>query len=177
MSYGVYGHATGEGATYAGFFAGDVEVTGTLAWGSDRKLKEGIEGLGGSGVLAKLMRLKPRKYKYKRDRRGKRLGFTDRTRYGLVAQEVEAVFPELVSERRHVLPSAEEAWDGAGAAPSGPSELVAYKALNYVDLIPLLVQALQEQQALLTAQQALLKGQQAEIEALKRKVQQAPKRK
>ena len=156
LVYGLYAVAGGTASErYAGYFSGDVHVTGTLTHASDGKLKEGVEALGGGEVLSKLMRLRPRRYKYKRDGRGKRLGFSGKARYGFIAQEVEQVFPDLVSEETHALP--EEPGEGEEGS-AGSAELVTYKALNYTDLIPLLVQALQEQQARIEALEAQLGG-------------------
>ena len=162
-AYGVYARTAGSGTRYAGFFEGDVEVTGTLTWGSDRKFKEAVEDLAGSSVLERIMQLKPKKYRYKQDKRGKKMGFSEKERFGFIAQELEAVFPELVSEKTHTLPAVEaepEPWDGEGTPPEPvilePAEQVSYKALNYVDLVPLLVQAVQEQQAEIAALEAAL---------------------
>ena len=153
---------------------GDAVIDGE-AWAhgqlvtSDGRFKEDLAPLSGEGALGKLGRLRPKTYRYKRDKLGRRLGLPGGMRYGLVAEEVEQVLPELVRERRRVLPAVEAspvaAWDGEGPLPEPvvlePAREVTYKAVNYAELVPLLVRAVQEQQALLMAQQG-------EIEALKK---------
>ena len=143
---------------------GDAVIDGE-AWAhgqlvtSDGRFKEALAPLSGEGALGKLARLKPKRYKYKRDRLGKRLGLPAGARYGLVAEEVEAVLPELVRERRRVLPAVEAspvaAWDGEGPLPEPvilePAREVTYKAVNYAELVPLLVRAVQEQQGEIAA--------------------------
>ena len=121
------------------------------------------------------MRLKPKRYEYKRDRRGKRLGLSGgEERYGFLAEEVEAVLPELVREERHALPAvvAGPAADGEGrpveAEVLEPAEAVTYKALNYTDLIPLLVRAVQEQQQEIKRQRGRIAVLEARLKARKR---------
>ena len=162
-AYGVHARTWGDGTRYAGYFEGAVHVTGTFTQASDGKFKEDVEDLGGDAVLGKLLALKPKKYKYKQDQRGKKMGFSDRERFGFLAEEVEGVFPELVSDETHVLPA------GAPVADSEAPELaeveeVTYKALNYLDLIPLLVQAVQEQQAEIEALRVALEGAGIKVE-------------
>ena len=169
VAYGVYGTVAGpySAMKYAGYFMGDVQVTGTFTNASDARFKEAVEALDGERVLDRVLALEPKQYRYKLDAVGQRMGFSDGERFGFIAQELEQVFPELVSEQMHTLPAVEapsEPWDGAGPSPEPvieqAEEEVAYKAVNYVDLIPVLVGAIQEQQSFLTAQQA-------EIAALK----------
>ena len=166
LAYGLYASTWGSAHRHAGYFEGNVHVTGTFTNPSDGKFKEDVEDLGGDAVLGKLLALKPKKYKYKQDQRGKRMGFSDRERFGFLAEEVEGVFPELVSEQTHVLPA------GAPGADSEAPELaeveaVTYKALNYTDLIPLLVQALQAQQAEIEALRSALEGAGIKVEEAK----------
>ncbi|MBN1186453.1 MAG: tail fiber domain-containing protein, partial [Bacteroidales bacterium] len=53
--------------------------------------------------------------------------------YGFTAQELEEVFPELVSTEAH--PPEDE-----------KGEPLIYKSINYIEMIPILTQAIQEQQ-------------------------------
>ena len=157
IKYGIHAETWGDGTRYAGRFDGDVYVAGEITQTSDGEFKEDIEGLSGAGVLAKVKRLKPKRYRYKQDRRGKRMGLSERERFGFLAEEVEGVFPELVREQTHVVSAG--APGGEGAAPElAEMEAVTYKALNYTDLIPLLVQALQEQQGEIEALRTELDG-------------------
>jgi hypothetical protein len=105
---------------------------------SDARLKENIRDLDVG--LAELMALKPRKFDWKEGKGGD----TKDVR-GFIAQEVEEVFPDLIG-----------GW--ADPAPEGEEP---YKSVR-ADLIPVLVKAIQEQQAIiqqLQADVATLKGQ------------------
>ena len=104
---------------------------------SDQRLKENIRDLDDG--LASVMALKPRKFDWKE---GKGQDIKDAR--GFIAQEFETVFPDMISEWLDPAPEGEEP----------------YKAIN-ANLIPTLVKAIQEQQALITQLQsdvAALKG-------------------
>ncbi|MBF0244506.1 MAG: tail fiber domain-containing protein [Planctomycetes bacterium] len=81
---------------------------------SDRRLKEDVKELPRG--LGEIMKLRPVDYLFRQEgEKGRRLGF--------IAQEVEALIPEVVS---------------VGADPS------ATRGIRYNDLLPLLVKAVQE---------------------------------
>jgi hypothetical protein len=92
---------------------------------SDRRLKENIRDLD-DGLNA-VMALKPRKFDWKAGR-----GANIKNTRGFIAQEFEQVFPDMIREWLDPAPEGEEP----------------YKAVN-ADLIPTLVKAIQEQQALI----------------------------
>lgn len=160
--YGVYASSSG----YAGYFSGDVVYTGSLTSSSDRKFKTNVESLGGgdvgaqrtgaSGVLQRVLKLRPSTYEYASDDAYAHMNFPEGRQYGLVAQEVEDVFPDLVHEARQ--PGA-PAVNDAGVL-TGEGEATRFKSVDYVQLIPVLIQAVQEQQA-------TIERQQAQIDALK----------
>ena len=148
---------------YAGYFQGNVKVTGTidgtLVTSSDGRLKDNVELLAegnirGESTLTKLGLLTPVSYNYKdtttakpkTDHRTKidRNDLTEadeefwnepfdeefaeesnpvmeKRHFGFIAQELQEVYPELVYEKD----------DG-------------YLAVNYVELIPILVQSIKE---------------------------------
>src|SRR5215470_3718270 len=84
MATGIGVHGTG----YAGYFQGNVYVTGTVTQNSDARLKEGVANL--SYGLPELMQLRPVTWTWKqRPEQGMQLG--------LLAQDVEKIVPELVS--------------------------------------------------------------------------------
>jgi hypothetical protein len=135
----LYVYSTGAAAArfYVGM-GGTVYATNTtISAISDQRFKENIQNLDVG--LEKIMALKPRKFDWKsgkgKDIKGDR---------GFIAQELEQVFPDLVDE-----------W--ADPAPDGEEP---YKSVRQ-DLIPVLVKAIQEQQAIieqLKADVAALKG-------------------
>ena len=87
---------------------------------SDVRLKEDIKAL--EVPLDKLLLLNPKTYTYRKGVSGLPTG----KQHGLLAQDVEQHFPELVSE-----------------VPRGGTT---YKAIDYVGLVPLLLGAVQQQQ-------------------------------
>lgn len=82
-------------------------VCNSLRQTSDIRLKNQIATLNKNEHLDKLQKLIPKSYKFKND---------DKTTFGLIAQEVEKIYPNLVDT------------DNKG-----------FKSLNYTQLIPLLL--------------------------------------
>lgn len=136
--------------TYAGYFVGDVKVTGLVTssniTSSDRRLKDNIESLNNKkNVVNDLVTLNPVSYNIKQryvkaanDTATAKPLYDEKSQlytkkqYGLVAQEVQEKFPDLVYE------------DQEG-----------YLAVNYNGLIPVLIQSIKE----LTAEIEVLKKQ------------------
>jgi hypothetical protein len=123
----IQAYSTGAGAyRFYVDYAGTVFATNTtISAISDQRFKENICDLdvGLDAVLA----LKPRKFDWK-EGKGKDVK-NDR---GFIAQEFEQVFPDLVDEWKDPAPEGEEP----------------YKSVRQ-DLIPVLVKAIQEQQAMI----------------------------
>jgi hypothetical protein len=97
----------------------------TISAISDQRLKENIQDLDAG--LDKIMALKPRQFDWK-EGKGKNVK-GDR---GFIAQEFEQVFPDLIDEWKDPAPEGEDP----------------YKSVR-ADLIPVLVKAIQEQQAII----------------------------
>jgi hypothetical protein len=118
------------GASAYRFFvdaAGTVYATSaTISALSDQRHKENVRNLNVG--LSEIMALKPRLYDWKE---GKGAGIKNAR--GFIAQEFEEVFPDLIDEWKDPAPEGEEP----------------YKSVRQ-DLIPVLVKAIQEQQALIT---------------------------
>ncbi len=138
---GVYGWAYSASTNYAGYFNGNVHVTGTLTNPSDIKLKKDISPLKGS--LNKILKLKPKEYFYKTDE-FKSMQLPKTKKAGLIAQEVETIFPELVSEE--VMPGKDVDEKGNKIPAEKLKKPEKYKSINYIELIPILIDAMQEQQ-------------------------------
>ena len=108
----------------------DQVVANSYVTFSDSRVKNSVESLNAG--LKELMQLRPVKFKYNHN-----IDKDDQLRYGLIAQEVEAVMPILViNEDMDLDPK-------TGKMVRTPGE---FKTLNYMDLIPVLVKAIQEQQ-------------------------------
>ena len=103
--------------------AGVVNATSaTITTISDQRLKENIRDLDDG--LEKVLALKPRKFDWKENK-----GENIKNARGFIAQELELVFPDMISNWTDEPPEGEEP----------------YKAVN-ANLIPTLVKAIQEQQ-------------------------------
>jgi hypothetical protein len=137
-NYGVWASATGTGSR-AGYFSGDLEYTGALVHTSDRKLKKNIVDIRNCTNL--IRRMAPKEYEYRTDEYPA-LNLPKSHQAGLIAQDVEEVFPELVHES--VMPASGEKDKNGAAADQKPET---YKTVDYMGLIPYLVGAIQEQAA------------------------------
>ena len=113
---------------------GDLGYTGSLVNASDRKLKKNITGFEG---LETIMRLKPKTYEFKTTEY-REMYLTKGKRYGFIAQQLREVLPELVKEKKYALP--------AHGEESGDGYSVDFLGVDYVSLVPILTQAIQEQQ-------------------------------
>ena len=108
---------------------GDADITGELTAASDLRLKENIVDL--PTAVEKVKELRPVYYDFKTDEFND-LNLSEKTRMGFIAQEVEQVFPELISEGKEQVQSNGDTFN--------------VKSVNYMDLIPVLTKAIQEQQ-------------------------------
>lgn len=115
---------------YTLYINGDAYVSSGSWSGSDARFKEDVEEV--DGALEDIQKLRPVTYQFKTEE-FKEKRFSDRKATGLIAQELEEVFPNMVKT------------DAEG-----------YKAVNYTELIPVLVSALQEQQEQIQTLQAEL---------------------
>lgn len=122
------------GGTWAGYFEGDVYTTGSYQ-PSDERLKTNITGC--DNAVEKLCKLKPVSFNYDVASHPD-MKLPKRKQNGLLAEEVERVFPELVAD----IVSKEK----AQALTSQGKKTESYKCVNYTALVPVLVKAIQEQQ-------------------------------
>lgn len=175
--YGIYATATGTG-NYAGYFAGDVHVAGNLTWTSDARKKTNIAGV--SNALALVSQLQPKTYDFLEE---KGTGLPEGRQYGLLAQDVEKILPELVKTIKtpkspESEPTAQLTEDDiregkiAETPTDAPGELEEMKSVNYVALIPILIQAVKDQQAAIEAQNLKIQAQEQEIKALRTSINQ-----
>jgi len=126
---------TGNSYTVAGLAVnGAITATGNItAYFSDDRLKNRMGYI--SGALAKVMSLKG--FYYEANETAQALGYKPVREVGLSAQDVQAVLPEVIAP-----------------APVDPQ----YLTLDYARLVPLLVEAIKEQQILIDALSAKVNG-------------------
>ncbi len=136
---GIYG-ITKNANNYAGFFAGSVYTSGAFV-ASDEKLKKNIEDL--TTGMDIINQLHPKKYRFKDEGNMKLMNLPQGERYGLIAEELEKVLPGLVKNTKFQPAGDEERMSGR-AAPD-----IEFKAVNYTELIPVLIKGMQEQQSVI----------------------------
>lgn len=158
--YGVYADVpTTQANWYAGYFNGNVQVTGALTVSSDERKKQDIAAI--DDALAIVMKLSGKTYTFKEDAN---VNLPTEKQYGFLAQDIEKVLPELVraaynptelAARKSAvdgdLPPGMEAPDIPEPVNGTPEE---YKSVNYLALIPVLVEAIKEQQKKIEALEA-----------------------
>jgi hypothetical protein len=123
---GLYLYSTGAGAArfYVGY-GGTIYATSTSITAiSDASLKENVRDLDTG--LTQVLALKPRRFDWKEE-----TAIEEKDVAGFIAQEVADVLPELVYDYQY-------------------NETETKKALKMGDMLPTLVKAIQEQQAIIT---------------------------
>ncbi len=162
VSIGVYGNAFGATTNYAGYFSGNVITTGTYL-GSDRKLKNDIKPL--VGALSVINQLKPSVYTFKTSEY-RQMNLPEGLQYGLIADEVQNVLPGAV--RKAVQPAQYESQGKMkGKKLTGEVE---FNAVNYSEMIPILIGAVKEQQVIITDQQKKIDDLEKRLTALESKL-------
>jgi len=122
-----------------GFYVSNaIAATGDIiAYYSDERLKENKGNI--TGALDAVSKLNG--FRYTNNALAKEKGYTsDEVQIGLSAQEVESVFPEVVTLAPFDMKTLE---DGTIVSESGEN----YKTLNYAKLVPVLVEAIKELKA------------------------------
>jgi hypothetical protein len=129
-------------AGWGGYFNADVYCGGTY-FGSDRRLKRDIQPL--TGALDIINRIDPVTYYYDTEKYPE-IGFDEnRLSYGFIAQDIEQVVPEMVKDKNLVLNS--NTLKTLDTDYKRETEL--FKVVNYSLMIPILTQAIKEQQNLI----------------------------
>jgi hypothetical protein len=123
--------------------------------GSDRKLKNNIKPL--APVMGKIMSLKPSTYTYRSDE-FKSMNFPAGEQIGLIAQEVEEVFPSVINEVGEITRKNSKG-ETIMHAPN-------HKGVNYISLIPVLIKGMQEQEERITQQQQQIEELKALVHSL-----------
>ena len=115
--YAIHGKSAG---TYQGYFEGVLAATNDVIafQSSDKRLKTNIQKI--KKPLEKILKLNGMSFEWKRDINEK---VENKTNIGIIAQEVEKVLPEIVKKRD----------DG-------------YLAVKYEQLVPVLIEAVKDQQ-------------------------------
>ncbi len=155
LNYGVYGTVSGSGTKYGVYCNGNFGGTGTNLYTSDKKLKKNIKPL--NNVLDKLMQLKPAYYDFRVGEFGA-MNLAEGKHFGFIAQEVKNVFPELVSNQSFP-PQYNDKQEKI-------AEAIDYLGMNYTELIPVIIEGMQEQQQTIQQQNELIEKLSKRLDAL-----------
>ena len=134
VSIGVHGISAGPG--FAGYFDGDVYTTSNYYIPSDERLKKNIKTLSGS--LSKLKEIRGIEYDMNVNTYPK-YNLNPRHSYGVSAQEIKRIFPDLVKDTYISTPNVSR------NSQDKVVESMAITAVNYQGLIPVLIEAIKEQ--------------------------------
>ena len=149
-----FGNATGyisinHGATeeYRFIDGGDFHADGNITAysttvGSDRRLKENIKKINYG--LKDILKLNSVQFNWREKRKGKH-------DIGFIAQEVQEIIPEIVNE-----------------IPDLENEDNKFLGVEYSKVVPVLVEAIKEQQGQIDKQQGQIDKQQKQIDELKK---------
>jgi hypothetical protein len=142
---GVYGYddnGIGAVTSYAGYFDGEVFATGSFT-PSDERLKQNITKY--SGGLDAILKLTPKAYQFKNFENEKIKSFPKGNQVGIMAQDVESLFPSLVKSTV----ASNRGYNKTHVDNQVAPYQIDFKAVNYTGLIPVLVSAIQEQQQMI----------------------------
>jgi hypothetical protein len=172
-NYGIYGFSS----NWAGYFNGKVYAAGGYYTSSDQKLKQNIRDF--PSAMDIINSLKPKQYEFRQDGNYKLMNLPQGSHFGLIAQDVEKILPNLVADTKYETamvqsqaPEAASQQTQEAGKIEPQSEIIEFKALNYTELIPVLIKGMQEldqKNTKLEQQNALLKS---ELEELKQLVNQ-----
>ncbi len=137
-----FGIGTTNPGSYKLYVNGSIWYNGGGHQGSDERYKKNIVSI--DNALEKVKNLNGVSYEWKTEE-FKEENFDRGRHYGVVAQQVEEILPETVKENS----------DG-------------YKGVAYTELIPILIEAMKEQQQIMDNQQKKMDELEAEIKKLKR---------
>jgi hypothetical protein len=150
---GVYG-ATSDIFDWAGFFNGDVYAYDVYYSSSDSTLKTNVSNIKKGLEIVK--KLRPVSYQMKTSP-NRNAPFNDQLSYGFIAQEVGRILPELVTTLVNPADLKDKTDD------------VSMLALNYDGFIPILTEAIQEQQTTIEIVQSEITTLKQELNAEREK--------
>lgn len=131
---------------YAGYFNGDVGTTTAFWVLSDNKFKHNVQNL--ENPMDIINKLVPKSYTYNQQGNPSMILQSNGTHYGLLAQDVHELLPQLTKDCIH--PARYDS-EGKETHPA-----IDFKTINYTELIPFLIAGMKEQQSQIEKLQALV---------------------
>jgi hypothetical protein len=148
---GVNGQNAAPTTGWGGLFQNDLGYTGFFGVASDQRLKNNIKTIPKAIDIVKKLRGTVYEHNFAEY---PDLGLKTGLNYGFIAQEVEAVLPDLVREKN--IPHMNSTL--RGTTENKEAELL--KTVSYIEVVPILVEGMKEQQK-------MIEELKAEIELLK----------
>lgn len=144
----------------------DAVSLGGWVTASDLRFKKNIKNLDDEesfSVLNKVLQLRPVTYNWRADEYSGLHLPQDATKIGFIAQELNEIFPELVSYKnirdpKRIFKNGEKI------------EYEKYYAVNYAELTPILTQAIQEQQHIIDSQKERIERLEEQVQMLMEKI-------
>lgn len=161
--YAVLGVRNSGGSGYAGIFLGRLGYSGGIVNLSDRRLKRDVKDMNEALEIVK--NLRPTTYFFDTEQHP-HYGLSETLQYGFIAQEIEAVLPDLVMETKIGDYVKTKDKDKAGNDVTYTN----FKGYDFPQLIPILTKAIQEQQIIIDQTQAKNAELEARLEALEAKL-------
>ena len=153
---------SGQETSYIGWAMradGDIGTTGGYFTISDKRLKTNISSI--NNALSKVSALRGVEYDYDVNNY-KKYTLNPRHQVGFIAQELEKVIPEAVTEK--IISTTNTRREDGGL----DVETMKIKVVNVDAVIPVLVEAIKEQQAMIDKQQKQIDQLKKEVELLKK---------
>ena len=137
--YGVWGSipVTAAATGFGGVFQGGLAYIDGLYNLSDARIKKDINPIG--GALSKIMNINGVSFKYDYSKYSTQPRINENTYYGFIAQNVKQQLPHAVKEK--LIPV------DKNKPRSGDTEKELLNVVDYTAVIPVLVEAMKEQQA------------------------------
>jgi len=147
-SLGVRGSipTTGTWTGYGGLFTGGLGYVNGLYNLSDERVKKDIELI--SGAVDKLKKIKGVSYKYNLEKYSYLASGDTRTYLGFLAQDVQKIFPEAVSQKEMVVDGPSEM---GVSADMSKFQMEIFNVVDYTAIVPVTVEAIKEQQLMIEA--------------------------
>lgn len=149
---------------WSGYFNADLYCNGAFT-GSDIRFKKDIEPI--TNALEQINLLNPVSYYFDTDTYPG-IGFDEnRLSYGFIAQELENIFPEMVKDKLLVLNSNTPKKEDINRERKTDT----FKVVNYTLLIPILTEAIKEQQQIIEGQNSRIQSLEERLSNLERRLE------
>jgi len=159
---GVYGTRQNAGGPvgWGGVFYNDLGYTGFFGAVSDRKTKQDVKAI--NKAMDIVNKLKPVVYKFDQNKYPN-MGLNTEKEYGFIAQEVRAILPEITRRKKlHTNATKEVKANDLAMA----NETETFTMIDYTKLIPILTQAIKEQQDVISTQESRIKALETKMEKI-----------